>query len=170
MRSAIWLAFASGLVGMAYRTGFGVLYPGMVADQGWSVGEITGAFSLAMLLYSPAAVLAGELADSRGVRVTMLFGTTLLAGGLALVAVADDIWQMYLLYGLAVGPGTAAVGYVPMIKLLSLRAGRRLGLAIGLFNVGQGVGAWSAAHCCRSSRTRAAGGQASSRWAPPCCW
>src|SRR5205814_9190962 len=29
----------------------------------------------------------------------------------------------------------------PMLKLLSLRAGSRLGWALGLFNVGQGVGA-----------------------------
>src|SRR5439155_17026983 len=83
LKATIWLGFAAGFIGMAHRVGFGVLYPGMVADQDWSVGEVTGAFSVAMLIYSPGALLAGMLVDRLGVRSTMLLGTSLLSVGLA---------------------------------------------------------------------------------------
>ena len=141
VRSAVWLAFAAGFISLAHRSGFGVLYPSMVADQGWSVGEVTGAYSVAMLIYSPATVLSGQLLDRLGVRATMLFGTLVLGIGLAGVGLARDLWQVYALYAVAIGLGSPAVGFVPMLKLLSLRASSRLGWALGLFNVGQGVGA-----------------------------
>jgi MFS transporter, OFA family, oxalate/formate antiporter len=137
----MWLAFSTGFVSMAQRVGFGILYPSMVADQGWSVGEITGAFSAAMLIYSPAAVLCGVLVDRVGVRATMVLGTAFFAGGLALLGLAQVIWQVYLVYAVAIAFGTAAVGFVPMIKLASLRAFHQVGWFIGLFNAGQGLGA-----------------------------
>jgi len=140
-RSTILLAFAAGFISLAHRSGFGVLYPNMVASQNWSVGEVTGAYSVAMLIYSPAAVLSGQLVDRLGVRATMLFGTLLLGSGLAAVSFARELWQVYLLYAVAIGLGSSAVGFVPMLKLLSLRAGSRLGWGLGLFNVGQGAGA-----------------------------
>jgi MFS family permease len=138
--AAIALGFLIGFTSMAHRTGFGVLYPAMVADRGWTASEVTAAFSLAMLIYSPAAVLTGQMLDRIGVRATMLLGTTMLSVGLCLVALVTELWQLYLLYGVAVGVGSSPVGFLAMLKLLSLRAGSRFGLAVGLFNVGQGVG------------------------------
>lgn len=126
---------------MSHRSGFGVLYPVMVADQGWSVTEISGAFAASMLIYAPAAILTGQLVDRLGVRGTMLGGAALLAAALAALGLARELWQVYLLYAVGVGAGSASVGYVPMIKALSMRAGPRLGLGIGLFNSGQGIGA-----------------------------
>ena len=129
-----------GFTSMAHRTGFGVVYPAMVADRGWTVSEITGAFSIAMLIYSPAAVVTGHLLDRVGVRATMLGGAVLLAAGLALIGAATEVWQIYVLYGIGIGIGSSAVGFIAMLKLLSMRVAARLGLAIGLFNVGQGFG------------------------------
>lgn len=129
-----------GFTSMAHRTGFGVIYPAMVADRGWTASEITAAFSIAMLIYSPSALLTGYLLDWLGVRFTILVGSVVLAAGLALIGLAFEIWQIYIVYGIGVGVGSSAVGYIAMLKLLSLRAGRRLGWAIGVFNIGQGVG------------------------------
>lgn len=140
-RLAMALGFAAGFIAMAHRSGFGVLYPAMVADQGWTVGEVTAAFSVAMLLYSPTAVLTGQLVDRIGVRATMLLGALVVTVGLGAVGLASELWQLYVLYALGIGIGSSAIGFIPMMKLVSLRASARLGLAIGLFNVGQGIGA-----------------------------
>src|SRR5688500_8122319 len=67
VNAAIALGFLIGFTSMAHRTGFGVLYPAMVLDRGWTASEITAAFSVGMLIYSPAAVLTGQLVDRVGV-------------------------------------------------------------------------------------------------------
>src|SRR5215212_11851809 len=121
--SAILLGFVLGFVGMAHRSGFGVLYPSVVADQGWSVGEVTNAFSYGMLIYAPAAVLTGQFVDRLGVRATMLLGIVMLVLGLLLTGLARDSWQFVAVYAVTVGVGAKFVGYIPMMKLMSLRAG-----------------------------------------------
>ena len=139
--SAILLGFVLGFVGMAHRSGFGVLYPAVVADRGWSVGEVTNAFSYGMLIYAPAAVLTGQFVDRLGVRVTMLLGIVMLVLGLFLTGLARESWQFVAIYAVTAGIGANFVGYIPMIKLMSLRAGARLGFGLGVFNAGQGIGA-----------------------------
>lgn len=138
---AILLGFVLGFVGMAHRSGFGVLYPAVVADQGWSVGEVTNAFSYGMLIYAPAAVLTGQFVDRVGVRATMLLGIVMLVLGLLLTGLARESSQFVAVYAVTVGVGANFVGYIPMIKLMSLRAGARLGFGLGVFNAGQGIGA-----------------------------
>jgi MFS family permease len=139
--SAILLGFVLGFVGMAHRSGFGVLYPAVVADQGWSVGEVTNAFSYGMLIYAPAAVLTGQFVDRLGLRATMLLGIVMLVLGLLLTGLARASWQFVTVYAVTAGVGANFVGYIPMIKLMSLRAGARLGFGLGVFNAGQGIGA-----------------------------
>jgi MFS family permease len=138
---AIILGFVLGFVGMAHRSGFGVLYPAVVADQGWSVGEVTNAFSYGMLVYAPAAVLTGQFVDRLGVRATMLLGIVMLVLGLLLTGLARESWQFVAVYAVTIGVGANFVGYIPMMKLMSLRAGTRLGFGLGVFNAGQGIGA-----------------------------
>jgi MFS family permease len=70
----------------------------------------------------------------------MLLGSTVLGVGLAAIGLAREVWHLYLFYAAAIGFGSSAVGYISMVKMFSMRAGARLGLAIGLFNLGQGVG------------------------------
>lgn len=137
----LWLTFAAGFISMSNRSGFGVLYPVMAAERGWSAGEVTGAFSVSMLVYAPAVLLAGLLVDRFGVRATMLLGAVSLGAGLLAVGLVSELWQLYLAYGAAVSLGSAAVGFVPMLKMLTLRTRQRVGWGIGLFNAGQGVGA-----------------------------
>lgn len=141
MTIAMALGFAIGFVNMGQRTGFGVLYPAMSADQGWSASQVTGAFSVAMIVYSLVVVGSGALIDRFGVRTMILLGTAVFTLGLVLVGQARELWQVYLCYGALISFGNASLGFVPMLKLLSLRAAPRLGLGLGLFNVGQGIGA-----------------------------
>ena len=138
--AAIGLAFSALFAVSAIRTAFAVLYPAMVADLGWSVGQVTAAFSAGLLVYAPTALAIGLLVDRAGCRVTMLGGCACLAVGMALVAVATELWHLYVAFILAGGLGSAAVGFITAVKVVSLRAGRRFASAFALAYLGFGVG------------------------------
>ena len=138
---AVAVGFAAMFTIMGTRTAFGVLYPAMVVDLGWSVSEVTGAFSAGLLVYAPAAVAVGVLVDRIGCRATMLSGCVLLVAGMATAAFATELWHFYVAFVAAIGLGNAAVGFITVIKVLSLRAPSRFAAAFGAASVGQGVGA-----------------------------
>ena len=125
---------------MGTRVAFAVLYPAIVADTGWSVLDVTGAYSAGLLLYACIAVVAGFAVDRLGCRILLLAGVSLIAVGLIGAALATELWQLYLALMVTVGLGNAGMGFIVLIKLLSLRAGTRFALAFGLAFTGQGIG------------------------------
>jgi MFS family permease len=122
------------------QTGFGVLYPAMMQDRGWTAAELTFAYSFGQLAYGPAALSAGFLVDRFGIRPTMLAGCALVSVGLCLLAIAESLTSVYLAWILGIGVGLACAGYVPAYKLLSIGSGRHLGLGLGIGMAGFGVG------------------------------
>ncbi len=134
------LGFATTMSVSSLMTGFGVLYPAMIRDQGWSVGEVSGAYSVSQLVYGPVAILAGLCLDRFGVRSTMLVGCVFVALGLFWMSSADVLWEVYLAWVLVAGVGTGAAGFVSMFKLLSLRMGSHFGLGLGVATTGPGMG------------------------------
>src|SRR6266487_142438 len=78
--------------------GFTVFLPAMEADLGWSRGEMSGAFSLGILLAGLGAAPVGRWLDFRGPRLLMTAGSiaaTLLVLGWSQVR---DLAQFYLLW------------------------------------------------------------------------
>jgi MFS family permease len=134
------LAFAAMFFQMGTRVAFAVLYPTIVDREGWSVVEVTSAYSTGVLLYALLAILAGYCVDRFGCRLMLLGGTTIVAIGLLGMALATQLWQLYVAQMLVMGIGNAGVGFIVLIKLLSLRAGARFALAFGLAFTGQGFG------------------------------
>jgi MFS transporter, OFA family, oxalate/formate antiporter len=125
---------------MGSRTAFAVLYPAMVHDQGWAVAEITSAYSSGLLLYALLAILVGVGVDRLGCRVMMVAGSILMAAGLAVAGLATEIWHLYVAYLMTAGLGAGGIGFITLIKLLSLRNGARFATAFGLAFMGQGFG------------------------------
>jgi MFS family permease len=134
------LAFLAMFFQMGTRVAFAVLYPAIVADQGWSVLDVTGAYSAGLLLYACIAILAGFAVDRFGCRTMLLVGASLIAAGLVGMALATQLWQLYLALMVTIGLGNAGMGFIVLIKLLSLRAGPRFAFAFGLAFTGQGLG------------------------------
>ncbi len=125
---------------MGTRVAFAVLYPAIIADRGWSVLDVTGAYSAGLLLYAAIAVLVGFAVDRFGCRLMLLAGAALIALGLIGMALATELWQLYVALMVMIGLGNAGMGFVVLIKLLSLRAGGRFAFAFGLAFTGQGLG------------------------------
>ena len=125
---------------MGSRTAYAVLYPVMVRDQGWAVADVTSAYSSGLLLYALLAILVGLGVDRLGCRTMMVAGSIVMSLGLAVAAAATEIWHLYVAFLMTAGLGAGGIGFITMIKLLSLRSGARFATAFGLAFMGQGLG------------------------------
>ncbi|MFN8637087.1 MAG: MFS transporter [Chloroflexota bacterium] len=134
------LAFTSMFILMGSRSSFAVIYPAMVQDRGWSVSEVTSAYSSGLVVYALLAILVGVGVDRLGTRTMMLAGASVMALGLAIVSFASEVWQLYVGYVMVVGLGSCGIGFITQIKVLSTRNGARFATAFGLAFMGNGVG------------------------------
>lgn len=125
---------------MGSRTAFAVLYPAMVRDEGWAVTDVASAYSSGLLLYAVLAILVGVGVDRLGCRVMMVAGSILMAAGLTVSALATEIWHLYVAYLMTAGLGAGGIGFITLIKLLSIRNGARFATAFGIAFMGQGLG------------------------------
>jgi predicted MFS family arabinose efflux permease len=108
---------------------FGVLLPSMQRDLGWSKTEITGAFSLALLISALAGLAIGQLLDRRSPRLLMSAGS--IAGTIGVLAWSqvDSIATLYAVFAL-LGLAMAAVLYEPVFTVVTkwFAEGRRAAL------------------------------------------
>jgi MFS family permease len=98
-----WILVAT--LGITETISWGILYYAftvylgpMEAEQGWSRGDMTGAYSLGLLLSGIAAVPVGRMLDRFGPRVLMTLGS--LVGSALVVAWANvtDLLQLYAIW------------------------------------------------------------------------
>lgn len=101
------LATAEIVVWAAYYYAFPALLLIWEQDLGWSKAELSGAFTMALLISAVLAPIVGRLID-RGFAVQILVGSMAL-GGLLLVALSKitALWQFYLVW---LGLGVAMAG------------------------------------------------------------
>jgi MFS transporter, OFA family, oxalate/formate antiporter len=88
-------------------------------------------------LFSPAQ---GWLVDRFGPKVLVAIGAALTGLGWVLSARANNIWVLFLTYGLLCGVGTGIV-YVGVVGLMAKWFPDRRGFAIGIVAAGYGIGA-----------------------------
>lgn len=138
-----WLVLAAcggcGLISGLFLWSFG-LYIDPVEDEfGWSRAEVSLGISIALLASGLASPLVGKLTDRCGPRFTLLLGGGVYAGGLALLATTNALWQWYLFLGV-VGVSLAMTLFLAFPVLISRWFERRRGTALGLMGVGVSVG------------------------------
>jgi MFS family permease len=109
-------------------------------EFGWSRSELTGVFSLYLLVNGLTAPLVGMVFDRLGPR--WVYGAGLLCLGAAFYLAGGllSLWQFYLLIGALVGVGVSLNGMVPGASLLARWYRDRLSTAIGIAFSAVGVG------------------------------
>src|SRR5215212_12096850 len=97
---------------------FGVFMPVLEAEQGWSRGEMSGAFAVATLLSGVFAAPVGRWLDSRGPRLLMSAGS--IAAVLLILAWSQvtSLAQFYVLWAL-IGVTMATVLYEPAFAVMT---------------------------------------------------
>lgn len=126
-------------IGIGGYIAFGVFFPSLLEDFGWSRTMISGASSMAFLLMGFLGILAGTLNDRFGPRIIMTVTGVFLGGSYLLLSRLDAVWQLYLFFGLVAGIGLSGIDVIPLTTT-SRWFRRRRGTMTGLVKVGTGAG------------------------------
>jgi MFS family permease len=138
----VLVGFVTMTLVMGTRFSFGVFYSGMLAEMGWSRAATAGIFSISMLVYAVVASGVGAAFDRWGPRGMFPWAAVLLGIGFFLCSRITALWQFYLYYGVLVGTGFTAIGFIPHVALVARWFVRRRGLATSLALAGTGVGSF----------------------------
>jgi MFS family permease len=119
---------------------FAVYTPALRAEFGWNIGDVAIAAMLGSLCVAVISPIQGRLCDRLGSRIVVLWSFPLF--GLSLIGLSQingDIRWFYVGYVLAT---LLALGVWPLsfMRCVSTWFDRRLGLALGVVNVGPGLG------------------------------
>lgn len=129
---ALIVAFLITVGAMGVRAAPGVIIVPLEKAFGWSVGTISAAISLNILLVGLTGPFITGLMETLGLRRTIMLCLTLLLVGTGLSTFITSSWQLFMTWGLLVGIGASA-GTVGMAAAVANRwfVAHR-GLAMGL--------------------------------------
>ena len=108
---------------------------------GTTLAQLQWTFSLLIILQTWFSPFQAYLVDRFGPRLLISLGALLSGGGWVLSGYVDNIWALYLTYGVICGFGTGII-YVGIIGLMVRWFPDRRGLAAGLAAAGYGFGAF----------------------------
>ena len=114
--------------------GIGIFVKPMEQDLGWSRATFFGALSLRGIIAGLMSPFVGPLLDSpRGPRYLLLGSSVLLGASIAALALVQEVWQFYLLFGVfgavAFTGSSQLVGEVVLPKWFIRRRGRAMAIS-----------------------------------------
>ncbi|MEM7224691.1 MAG: MFS transporter [Pseudomonadota bacterium] len=131
-RQIVWpLAFGETLVWAAFYYAFPALLPTWEQALGWSKTELTGAFTLSLLVSALAAPFAGRLIDRGYARQVFAGGALLGVLMLLLLSQVSALWQFYGVW-IGLGLAMASTLYEACFAILVLAMGPSARRAITL--------------------------------------
>jgi MFS family permease len=101
----------------AQRT-FGVFLDPLLNDFGCTRAQLSGAFTLGMIVMGVLNILAGRWTDQIGPRPVLIACSLFLGAGYMLVSQARSIGEFYFYYGLIIGIGMSGT-WVPLMSTVS---------------------------------------------------
>ncbi|WP_433307362.1 MFS transporter [Actinoplanes sp. CA-030573] len=134
------IAFVA-LVGAAgFRATPSVMIRPLHDEFGWSLGTISAAVSVNLLLYGLTAPFAAALMEKFGIRRVIMGALLLVSAGSGLTVFMRQSWQLILCWGVLVGLGTGsmALGFVAVIANRWFVTHR--GLVTGVLTAGGAAG------------------------------
>lgn len=138
-----YVIVAAAFVIMALAFGinysFGIFFKPLIAEFGWTRAVTSGAYSLMTLVSGFLGIFAGRISDRFGAKVVGIAGGLFLGLGFFLLAQVNDVWQLYLFYGLIIAPGIGAHWPALMSAVAKWFVARR-GLMTGIVASGTGFG------------------------------
>jgi sugar phosphate permease len=135
------VVLAAGVAAAGFRSSTGALLEPLEAEFGWSRATTSGAVTANLVIYVLTAPFAAALMERFGIRRVVASALVLVALGSGLTVVMTAAWQLWVLWGVAVGVGTGAMALV----LGALVANRwfvesRRGLVTGVFSAAGAAG------------------------------
>ncbi|MFC1902362.1 MFS transporter [Chloroflexota bacterium] len=123
--------FAIWFLGCGGSVNFSVFLKPVLTEFGWARAETVLAYSLAMILQAPLAIIIGCLTDRIGPRFVVTVFGSFLGISYLLMSRVTDIWQFQLNYGLIGAIGISAFT-IPIMATLARWFVKRRGLVMGM--------------------------------------
>lgn len=140
---AWWVAaitLAALVTASVFRSSTGALLEPLESEFGWSRATTSGAISLNLILYGLAAPFAAAMMQRFGMRQVVAFALMLVAAGSGLGLVMVEPWQLWLLWGVAIGVGTGCLALVFGAVVANRWFVRHRGLVMGCFSAASAAG------------------------------
>lgn len=134
------VTMAALIAAAGFRSSTGALLEPLEEDFGWSRATTSGAVSLNLIVYGLTAPFAAALMERFGVRRVVAASLALVALGSGLTLVMTEAWQLWLLWGFAVGIGTGALALVFGAIVANRWFVRHRGLVVGVFSAASSTG------------------------------
>jgi len=141
-----WVVFALiviGMLGPMARYTITTFGPFISQEMGWGATQIGLALSISLWVYAFASIPVGWLLDRFGSQRVITLGGILLFIGLLGFSKVSHLWQLYTIFGLAIGIGVSMTHFLATQstarKWFAQRAGLAGGILTAAFWVGPGL-------------------------------
>jgi MFS family permease len=118
---------------------YGVFFEPLRDDFGWTNAQTSGAYSLYMIIHGLFYIVTGRINDRFGPKIIMTVCGLFLGVGYLLMSQVNNIWQLYLNYGLIIALGMSG-GYVPLVSTVSRWFVKKRSMMTGICVAGVGAG------------------------------
>ena len=132
--------FVLNMLGRGMGDTYAVFLLPLERDFGWTRSQVTGVYSVYLLVNGFTAPLVGLFFDRLGPRWVYGAGVACLGAAFVLASTLATLWQFYLFIGVLVGLAVSLNGMVPASALLSRWFRKRLSTAIGIAFSAVGAG------------------------------
>ncbi len=132
------ITFAILMLVMGMQGSFGLFFEPLTKDLGWSRTEISGAYSLAQIVYGIFSIIIGLINDKFGPRVAVTLCGIGAGLGCLLMSQVSSVWHIYLFYGVLFGIGNAV--FVPLLSTITKWFVKRRSMMSGIAFAGSGFG------------------------------
>jgi len=139
--TVLGICLVLNLIGRGSADAYVVFLLPLQHDQGWTRSELTGVYSIYLLVSGLSSPVVGMLFDRWGPRALYTCGMAMLAGGFLLAPHVHTLWQFYATVGAMTGIAAASLGMVPSSSLISRWFRERMSTAISVAFAGIGLGA-----------------------------
>jgi len=128
------------VVSRADSASFAVFVDPLAELFNWKRGDISLAYSLAFLCSMPAMLVFGWLGDRYGARILMIGASIMISAGTVLLGMIQELWHLYVLYGVFVGALGNAAFQVLLPVIVTRWFEKKMGLALGFYWAALGAG------------------------------
>ncbi|MEV6634026.1 MFS transporter [Actinoplanes sp. NPDC051470] len=139
-----WLVGVVAFVALVGAAGFratpSVLLTPLHDEFGWSLGTISAAVSVNLLLYGLTAPFAAALMEQFGIRRVVTFALLLVSAGSGLTVFMTTSWQLILCWGVLVGLGTGSMALAFVATITGRWFVKHRGLVTGILTAGGAAG------------------------------
>ncbi|GAA2977197.1 MFS family permease [Microbacterium terrae] len=139
-----WFVAGTALIALVGAAGFraapGVLMLPLHEEFGWSIGEMSIAVTLNLLLFGLTAPFAAALMQRFGIRAVTTGALLLIATGSALTVFVTAPGQLLFTWGLFIGLGTGSMALVFAATVTDTWFAARRGLVSGVLTAGSATG------------------------------